>query len=136
MAHVGQCVQQPPGHLSCSDLERAQNKCSTHRDCARTVSECLLLRYGSEVVCCTQSPSGRPLLTRTSTGDTQAQIWLSLCGLGMHFVPFPGLSSSEDQMFGEHTVPSVPCILITSPDPPTYFPGRAEYLLWIADLRL
>ena len=29
-------------------------------------------------VCCTQSPCGRPLLTRTSTGDTQTQFWLSL----------------------------------------------------------
>ena len=34
-------------------------------------------------VCCTQSPcpSGRPLLTCTSTGDTQTQFWLSLCGV-------------------------------------------------------
>ena len=33
-------------------------------------------------VCCTQSPCpcGRPLLTRTSTGDTQTQFCLSLCG--------------------------------------------------------
>ena len=34
-------------------------------------------------VCCTQSPCPRssPLLTRTSTGDTQKQVWLSLCGV-------------------------------------------------------
>ena len=34
-------------------------------------------------VCCTQSPCpcGRPLLTHTSTGDTQTQFWLSLCGI-------------------------------------------------------
>ena len=25
MAHLGQCTRQAPGHLSCSDLERAQN---------------------------------------------------------------------------------------------------------------
>ena len=33
-------------------------------------------------VCCTQSPCpcGRPLLTHTSTGDTQTQFCLSLCG--------------------------------------------------------
>ena len=33
-------------------------------------------------VCCTQSPGpcGRPLLTRTSTGDTHTRICLSLCG--------------------------------------------------------
>ena len=34
-------------------------------------------------ICCTQSPfpCSRPLLTCTSTGDTQRQIWLSLCGI-------------------------------------------------------
>ena len=34
-------------------------------------------------VCCTQSPCpcGSPLLTRTSTGDTQTQFSLSLCGV-------------------------------------------------------
>ena len=34
-------------------------------------------------VCCTQSPCpySRALLTRTSTGDTQTQFWLSLSGV-------------------------------------------------------
>ena len=34
-------------------------------------------------VCCTQSPCpcSRSLLTHTSTGDTQTQFWLSLCGV-------------------------------------------------------
>ena len=34
-------------------------------------------------VCCTQSPCpcSRPLLTHTSSGDTQTQFWLSLCGV-------------------------------------------------------
>ena len=34
-------------------------------------------------VCCTQSPCpcGRPLLTRSSTGDAQTQFCLSLCGV-------------------------------------------------------
>ena len=34
-------------------------------------------------VCCTHSsyPCGRALLTRTSAGDTQTEIWLSLCGV-------------------------------------------------------
>ena len=34
-------------------------------------------------VCCTQSPwpCSRPLLTHTSTGDTQTQFYLSLCGV-------------------------------------------------------
>ena len=55
-------------------------------------------------VCCTQSPWGRPLLTRTSTGDTQTQFWLGLCGLGLRFVPFPGLCSSGEQVLGKCTV--------------------------------
>ena len=73
----------------------------------------------------TQSPCpcGRPLLTRTSTGDTQTQFWLSLCGLGMHFVPFLGLSSSGNQVLSQCTVPGGPCILITSPVPAARFPG-------------
>ena len=51
-------------------------------------------------MCCTQSPCCRPLLTSASTGDTQTQFRLSLCGLGVHFVPFPGPSSSGDQVLG------------------------------------
>ena len=35
-------------------------------------------------------------------GDTQTQFWLSLWGLGVHFVPFPGLRSSGNQVLGEH----------------------------------
>ena len=61
-------------------------------------------------VCCTQSPCGRPLLTHTSAGDTQTQFWLSFCGLGMHFMPFPGLSISGDQVPGERTVPGGLCL--------------------------
>ena len=68
--------------------------------------------------CCTQSLCSRPLLTHTSTGDTQTQFWLSLV-VECAFWPFPGLSSSGNQVFGEHTVPGVPCILITSPVPAT-----------------
>ena len=76
-------------------------------------------------LCCTQSPHpcGRPLLTWTSAGDTQTQFWLSHCGLGMRFVPFPGLSSSGYQVAGEHTEPGRPCILIISPVLDTQFPG-------------
>ena len=76
-------------------------------------------------VCCTQSPCDRLFLTRTSKGDTQTQFWLSLCGLGMHFVSFSGLSSSGDQVLGEHTVPGGPCILITSLVPAAGFPKCA-----------
>ena len=64
-------------------------------------------------VSCTQSPCFRPLLTCTSTRDTQTQFWLTLCGLGMHFVPFPCLSGSGDHVLGECTLPGGPCVLIT-----------------------
>ena len=58
-------------------------------------------------VCCTQSPCSRPLLTRTSTGDSQTQFWFSLCGLGMRFVPFPGV-----YLITHKTTPSMSCFLL------------------------
>ena len=58
----------------------------------------------------------------TSPGGTQTQFWLSLGQFGMHFVPFPGLSSSGNQVLGKHTAPGGPCILITSPVPASQFP--------------
>ena len=64
-------------------------------------------------VCCTQSPCSRPLVTHTSIGDTQTQFWHSLCGLSICFMPFPGLSSSGDQVLCMRTVPGGLCILIT-----------------------
>ena len=51
MAHLGQCVRQAPGCLSCSDLERARNAHLTCRDWTRAVPECLLWRYGSADAC-------------------------------------------------------------------------------------
>ena len=57
-------------------------------------------------VCCTQSPCSRRLLTCTSTEDTQTQFWLSLCGLGVCFVPFPGLSSSGNHVLGKSPLQS------------------------------
>ena len=54
--------------------------------------------------CYTQSPCSRPLLTHTFTGDTQTQFWLNFCGLGMRFVPFPGLNSSGNQVLGKHNI--------------------------------
>ena len=92
-------------------------------------------------VCCTQSPCGRPLLTQTFTGDAQTWFWLSLCGLGVCFMPFPGLSSSGDQVLSECTVPGGPCVLITSPSWPLGFLAVhhlrcAVCLLWRDDLKL
>ena len=74
---------------------------------------------------CTQSPCLRPLMTCTFTGDTQTLLWLSLCGLDVHFVPFPGLSSSGDQVLGERTVSGGPNVLITSPVLAARFPWCA-----------
>ena len=45
--------------------------------------------------------------------------------LGLHFVPLPGLSSSGDQVLGEHTLPRWVVHLITSPVPASWFPGCA-----------
>ena len=41
--------------------------------------------------------------------SARAQTWL-----GIRFLPFPGPSSSGDEVLGEHTVPGGLCILITS----------------------
>ena len=82
-------------------------------------------------VCCTQSPwpCGRPLLTCTSTGDTQTQFWLSLCGLDVSFMPFH-LSSSGDHVLLEHTVPCGPCVLMISLVPAAWFPECATKALY------
>ena len=61
----------------------------------------------------------------------------------MCFVCFLGLSSSGDQVLGEHTVPCGPWVLITSPSRQLGFLGAqrehclrcAVRLLWGADLR-
>ena len=76
-------------------------------------------------VYCTQSPCKRPLLTCTSTGDTQKQFSLSFCGLRMCFVPFPGLRRSGHQVLGEGAVSGGPCGLITSPALPIWLPRCA-----------
>ena len=45
--------------------------------------------------------------------------------LDVYFVPFPGRSSSGDQVLGECPVPGGPHVLITSPVPAAWFPGCA-----------
>ena len=44
-------------------------------------------------------------------------------GCGVHFVPFPGLSSSGDRVLGKRPVPGWPCVLITSLVRPLGFPS-------------
>ena len=93
--------------------------------------------------CCTQSLCSRPQLTHTSTGDTQTQFWLSLV-VECAFWPFPGLSSSGDQVLGDGTVPGGLWSYSPPRSRPLGFLGAlrechlrcAVCLLWGADLRL
>ena len=63
---------------------------------------------------------------------------------GVRTVPFPGPSSSGNQVLAEHTVPDGPCILITSPGPSCSVSWWCQEstvsgvlcLLWGAALRL
>ena len=53
-------------------------------------------------VCCTQSPCpcGSSLVTCASTGDTQAQFWLSLCGVSGSWCA-QGLSEPSERLWRE-----------------------------------
>ena len=62
-------------------------------------------------------PRSTPLRFRCST---KAQT-----RLGLRFVPFPGPSSSGDQVLGECSLPTWAVRLITSPVPAAWFPGCA-----------
>ena len=133
-----------PGLPACYPLRRnSANKCPWH-------VWGVLAAYGPHWVCpssrslCFPRPhsSGSRLLCR---GTVQSRPWVSCTSqvhaaqvhvlgystkaqtrLDLRFVPFPGLSSSGNEVLGEHTVPGGPCILITSPVPATQFPGCAE----------
>ena len=85
----------------------------------------------------------RPLLTHTSTGDTQTQFWLSLHGLGLRCVPFLGLSSSGGRVLGStlsqegHGLTHLPDELLSLPGAlRECCLGCALCLLSGADLRL
>ena len=82
------------------------------RLCRRTVQSRPCISYTSQVL------DAQVQVLRYST---KAQTWL-----GVRFVPFPGPSSSGDQVLGEHTVPGGLCILITSPVPAAWFPRCAR----------
>ena len=55
--------------------------CKFWRLCGGVNGDLLLESLCQTQVCCTQSPCGRPLLTHTSSGDTQTQFWLSFCAV-------------------------------------------------------
>ena len=98
------------------------------------VCDCLVALRGRRLkrprVACTSQVLG---------SSTEAQAQLGLC-----FVPFPGPSSSGNQVLGEGSLPRWAVRLITSPVPAAQIPGpqqerpprRAVRLLWGADLWL
>ena len=66
-----------------------------------------------------QQATADPYLHRRHSDTLLAQsLWV-----GHAFCAFPALSSSDDQVLGEHNVPGGPCVLITSPDLATQFPS-------------
>ena len=67
------------------------------------------------VLCTSQLSAAQVQLLRYST-KVQTH-------LGLHVVPFPGLSSSGNQVLGKHTLPRWAVCLITSPVPAARFPG-------------
>ena len=64
-------------------------------------------------------PRSKPLRFRF-LGSPQGRSWL-----GLHLVPFPGPSSSVDQVLGQRTVPQWAVRLISSSVPATQFPQLA-----------
>ena len=76
-----------------------------------------------------QQATADPYLHRRHSDTLLAQsLWV-----GHAFCAFPALSSSDDQVLGEHNVPGGPCVLITSPDLATQFPSvLQEHHLWCA----
>ena len=69
-------------------------------------------------------PRSKPFRFRHSGSPQRRRLWLGLC-----FVPFPGLSSSGDQVFGEHSR----CNLSLPPSLPLGFLGvqPAHLLKWM-----
>ena len=52
--------------------------------------------------------------------------------LGLHFVPFPGPSSSGDQVLGEHTFPGVQCVLSPPPSQRLGFLGALSQVCHVS----
>ena len=106
------------------------SQCMDHTGFAPTQGVCAFPVYTAQAPGCSagdQPPnvgpafralprSKLPGFSFSSTPQTHRQ-W-SMC-----FVPFPGPSSSGDQVLGEHAIPGGLCVLITSPVPAPWFPG-------------
>ena len=65
-------------------------------------------------VCCTQSPCSNPLLTHTSSGDTQTQSCLSLCGVSGSWCTQGVFESSEHLWWIWCLIPNVILPLLQS----------------------
>ena len=104
----------------------------------RVLSQATLLRLQDALQgCCPKQALRRVHFPGLScSGSGSRVLHKSQTQLGICFVPFPGLSSSGNQVLGKCTVPGGLCILITSPVLAPWFPGCVVCLLWGADLRL
>ena len=80
---------------------------------------------GSVELCKDTVPNGPCILCTSQVWAAQVLVYSTghRPGWAVRFVPFPGPSSSGDQVLGECTVPGGPCVLITSPVPAAWFPG-------------
>ena len=95
-------------------------QCMDHTGFAQSHGMCFLVLHclGCRVLCGALSKAGPGVSCTSQVRATWVQVLRystrAQTLLGMRFVPFPGLSSSGDQVLEEHTVPVGPCILITS----------------------
>ena len=95
-------------------------QCMDHTGFAQSHGMCFLGLHclGCRVLCGALSKAGPGVSCTSQVRATWVQVLRystrAQTLLGMRFVPFPGLSSSGDQVLEEHTVPVGPCILITS----------------------
>ena len=89
------------------------SQCLGHTGFAPAHSVCAFLVYTAQAPDCSSGelskaglglcalPRSKPLRFRFSGTPQRHRL------LGLHFAPFPGLSSSDDQVLGEHSLPQV-----------------------------
>ena len=131
---------QAPGCSVCNCLRRALG-CVRFPGLSRSGSGSQVLHKGADSVgpAFCALPRSKLLRFRFLGTPTKAQT-----RLGQHFVPFPGPSSSGDQVLSEHSAPQVWCVLSPPPSQPLDLlggsrPARLRWavcLFWGADLWL
>ena len=77
-----------------------------------------------------------PLPLQQATADPYihrrySEFWLSLCGLGVCFVPFPIWKSSSNQVLHECTVPGEPYIHLLGPEPCIHLLCSGPSFSWV-----